>query len=205
APMDSMSFSATSTTCCTPAICMTFSPCRHLSARKSMPSACTNSARCTASPRKPNFQMMSPPESLRRPPLGHSSSAGAWATAATANCSSSWGGASSRKRIGPGDYLPSPGVASGAKEKAETHVLAEPHDVVGSPGIFEEVARNAGENISLAIRKRQRRLHAQCNDRRVQSFYHEGSALILVAEPFRDGVHVTLAGLGHIHGRNGLT
>jgi hypothetical protein len=35
------------------------------------------------------------------------------------------------------------------------HILTGPHDVVGSPGIVEEVAMNAGGEISLAVRKAQ--------------------------------------------------
>jgi hypothetical protein len=42
---------------------------------------------------------------------------------------------------------------SGAKEKAEMHILTEPHDVVGSPGIVEKVAMNAGGKIRLEVRK----------------------------------------------------
>ena len=47
---------------------------------------------------------------------------------------------------------------SGAKEKTEMNVLTGPHDVVGSPGIVEEVAMNAGGKIRLALRKGQGRL-----------------------------------------------
>ena len=81
------------------------------------------------------------------------------------------------------------------------HILTEPHNVVGSPGIVEEVAMNAGGKIRLAVRKVQGRLHTQCNDRRVQSLYKKAPALILVAEPLRDCVHMTIAGSDHVQGR----
>jgi hypothetical protein len=47
---------------------------------------------------------------------------------------------------------------STAKAKTETHVLAEPHDVVGSPGIVVEIAVNARGEIRLAGGKAQWRL-----------------------------------------------
>jgi len=39
----------------------------------------------------------------------------------------------------------------GAKEKTEFHILAKPHDVVGSPCIIEEVAMNARGQVRLVV------------------------------------------------------
>lgn len=39
----------------------------------------------------------------------------------------------------------------GAKHEAEIHILTEPHDVVRSPSIVEQVAMNAGGKISLEL------------------------------------------------------
>ena len=47
----------------------------------------------------------------------------------------------------------------GAKYKAKPHILAEPHDVVGPPGVVEEVAMNSSGEIRLAVRERQGRLY----------------------------------------------
>jgi hypothetical protein len=58
----------------------------------------------------------------------------------------------------------------GAKEKTEMHIFAGPHDVIGSPGIVEEVAVNAGGKIRLAVRKAQGRLNTQRHERCVQGF-----------------------------------
>ncbi len=80
------------------------------------------------------------------------------------------------------------------------HILTGPHDVVGSPGVVEEVAMNAGGKIRLAVRKAQGRLYTQCDHRRVQSLDKKGSAPILVAEPLRDCVHMTIAGSDHVRG-----
>src|ERR1700730_1135921 len=89
----------------------------------------------------------------------------------------------------------------GAKEKTEMHILTAPHDVISSPGIVEEVAVNAGGKIGQAVRKAQGRLNTQCHDRCVQGFDKKGHAVILVAESFRECVHMTVAGRDHVQGK----
>jgi hypothetical protein len=49
------------------------------------------------------------------------------------------------------DLISLPWRLLSAKEKAEFHVLAKPHDVVGSPGIVEEVAMNARGQVRLVV------------------------------------------------------
>ena len=39
----------------------------------------------------------------------------------------------------------------GANHEAEIHILTEPHDVVRSPSIVEQVAMNAGGKIGLEL------------------------------------------------------
>ena len=84
------------------------------------------------------------------------------------------------------------------KDKAEIHILTGPHDVIGSPGVVEKVAMNAGREIRLAFREGQGRLAAQCDDWRIESFYKKGAGLILVAESLGDCVHMTIARLDDI-------
>src|ERR1700690_731624 len=88
----------------------------------------------------------------------------------------------------------SSGTKSGSENEAEAHIFAEPHDVVGSPGVVEEIAMHAPGKIWLRSGKIQRRFFTEGNQRRIQRLHKDGLLFILIAESRRNGVHVAIAG-----------
>src|SRR5271155_1079826 len=79
---------------------------------------------------------------------------------------------------------------SSAKDEAEAHIFAEPHDVVCSPGIVEEIAMNATGKIGLRPGKIQRRFFPESNHRRIQRLHKDRLLFILIAESRGNGMHV---------------
>src|SRR5271170_6279909 len=80
------------------------------------------------------------------------------------------------------------------ENEAESHIFAEPHDVVGSPGVVEEIAMHAAGKIWLLTGKIQRRFFPESNQRRVQRLHKNGLLFILIAKSRGNCVHVAVAG-----------